>query len=128
MSEIDSGHLSTSKMELAVTIINDSPIYANSPTYSQTPAFIIYYPDYCYALNSKAFAIILLSLLYLFASKSGKICTNNSIYSFSYLFFLLYLWWFSRSSVNFCKFPMLLPLLSILQLYLHRHINKIKIL
>ena len=31
MSETDPGHLPTSKMELAVTIINGSPIYAKSP-------------------------------------------------------------------------------------------------
>ena len=31
MSETDPGPLPTSKMELAVTIINGSPIYAKSP-------------------------------------------------------------------------------------------------
>ena len=31
MSETDPGSLTTSKMELAVTIINGSPIYAMSP-------------------------------------------------------------------------------------------------
>ena len=44
--------------------------------------FIICYPHYCYSEKSPALAIILYSLLYLFASKPGTICTHNSIYSF----------------------------------------------
>ena len=89
MSETDPGPLPTSKMELAVTIINGSPIYAKFPALasrlpdlSSTFIYHQYYPHYCYPIKSPALAIILLSLLYLFASKLGKICTCNSIYSF----------------------------------------------
>ena len=80
MSGTDPGPLPTSKMELAVTIINDSPIYAKSPVLVRrrpdlSSTFInhLYYPHYCYSVKSPALAIMLLSLLYLFASKSGKI-------------------------------------------------------
>ena len=89
MSEIDSGPLPISKMELAVTIINGSPIYAKSPVLarrlsdlSSTFIYQLYYPHYCYPVKSPALAIILLRLLYLFASKPGKICSRNSIDSF----------------------------------------------
>ena len=83
MSETDPGPLPTYNMELGVTIINGSP-YMPSLSYCQeTPGFTIYYPQYCYPVKSPALAaIILLSLLYLFASKPGKICTHNSIDSF----------------------------------------------
>ena len=47
MSETDPGRLPTSKMELAIIIINGSPIYAKPPCVGQeTLAFIIYYPHY----------------------------------------------------------------------------------
>ena len=89
MSEIDSGPLPISKMELAVTIINGSPIYAKSPVLarrlpdlSSTFIYQLYYSHYCYPVKSPALAIILLRLLYLFASKPGKICSRNSIDSF----------------------------------------------
>ena len=89
MPETDSGSLPISRMELAVTIINGSPIYAKSlvmdsklPDLSSIFYFIIYYPHYCYPVKSPALAIILLSLFYLFASKAGKYCTHNSIDSF----------------------------------------------
>ena len=91
MSETDTGPPPTSKMELAVTIINGSPIYAKSRIGQETPGFIIYYPHYCDPVKSPALAIILISLLYLFVSKPGKICTRNSIDSFLYLFVVLYL-------------------------------------
>ena len=89
MSETDPGPLPASKMELAVLIINGSPIYAKSPVLSRrlpdlssTFTYHLYYPHYCYPGKSPALAIILLSLLSLFAFKSGKICTHNSIDSF----------------------------------------------
>ena len=89
MSEIDSGPLPISKMELAVTMITVSPIYAKSsvstrrlPDLLSTFIYHLYYPHYRYPATSPALAIILLSLLYLFASKPGKICTRNSIGSF----------------------------------------------
>ena len=53
------------------------------PDLSSTFIYHQYYPHYCYPVISLALATILLSLLYLFASKSGKICTHNSKYSFS---------------------------------------------
>ena len=52
------------------------------PDLSSTFIYHLCYPHYCYPVISPALATILLSLLYLFASKSGKICTHNSIYSF----------------------------------------------
>ena len=88
MYETDPGVLSIPKMELAVTIINGSPIYAKSPVLARTPGFIIYihlssnYPHYCYPVKFPALAMILLSFLYLFASKAGTICTRNSINNF----------------------------------------------
>ena len=48
----------------------------------ETPTFIVYYPHYCYPVKSPALAIILLSLLYLFPSKLGKIYTHSSVDSF----------------------------------------------
>ena len=54
-----------------------------------TPGFIIYinlylyYLHYRYPVKSPALEIILLSLLYHLASKPGKICTRNSVDSFS---------------------------------------------
>ena len=89
MSEIDSGPLLISKMELAVTMITVSPIHAKSPVstrrlpdLSSTFIYHLYYPHYCYPVKSPALAVILLSLLYLFASKPDKICTRNSVDSF----------------------------------------------
>ena len=89
MSEIDSGPLLISKMELAVTMITVSPIYAKSPVstrrlpdLSSTFIYHLYYPHYRYPVTSPALAIIFLSLLYLFTSKPGKIFTRNSIGSF----------------------------------------------
>ena len=89
MLETDSGPLSTTKMELAVTIINGSPIHAKFPILvrrlldlSSIFIYHLYYPHYCYPVKSPVLAIILLSLLYLVASKQGKICTCNFIYSF----------------------------------------------
>ena len=83
MPEADPGPLPTSKMKLAVTIINGSPIYVKSlalgrrlPDLSSVSHIIIN------PVKSPALAIILLSLLYLFASKPSKICTHNSIDSF----------------------------------------------
>ena len=88
MSEIDPGPLPISKMKLAVTI-NGSPIYAKFPVLtrrlpdlSSTFFYHLHYPHYYYPVKSPALAIILISLLYLFASKPGKICTRNSIDSF----------------------------------------------
>ena len=88
MSETDPGSLSTSQMELAVTIINSPPpprLCQVSRIGHGTPAFIVYYPHYCYPAKSPTLAMILFSLLYLFASKLGKIWTSNSIDSFPYL-------------------------------------------
>ena len=89
ITETDPGTLPTSKMELAVTMINGSPIYAKFPVLSRrlpglssTYIYHQYYPHYCYPVKSPSLAIILLSLLCLFASKPGKICTCNSICSF----------------------------------------------
>ena len=80
MLETDSGPLSTTKMELAVTIINGSPIHAKFPILvrrlldlSSIFIYHLYYPHYCYPVKSPVLAIILLSLLYLVASKQGKI-------------------------------------------------------
>ena len=102
MSETDPGRLPASKIELAVTIINDSPIYSKSPVLARRLLLLLfYYPHYCYPVNSPALAIILLSLLYLFASKSGKICTCHFMDSFSYLFVLLYVRLFFRLLINF---------------------------
>ena len=88
MSETDPGPLPTYKTELSVTIINGSPIYAKSPVLARilpdlSSKFIyhIYYP-HCYPVKSPALALIFLNLLYLFASKPGKIFTHNSIDSF----------------------------------------------
>ena len=64
MSETDTGPPPTSKMELAVTIINGSHIYAKSRIGQETPGFIIYYPHYCDPVKSPALAIIF-SLIYL---------------------------------------------------------------
>ena len=89
MSEIDSGPLLISKMELAVTMITVSPIHAKSPVstrrlpdLSSTFIYHLNYPHYRYPVTSPALAIIFLSLLYLFTSKPGKIFTRNSIGSF----------------------------------------------
>ena len=96
MSETDPGPLATSKMELAVTIINGSPRYAKSPVLARRLPHLLSVPTLLLAL-----AIILLSLLYIFAFKPDKICTRNSINGFSYLFVHLYLRLFFRLSVNF---------------------------
>ena len=61
MYETDPGPLPTSKMQLAVTIINGSPMQV-SRIGQETGSFIIYYPHYCYRVKSPASAIILLSL------------------------------------------------------------------
>ena len=92
MSETDSCLLPTSMIELAVTIINGSPIYAKSlvlarriSDFSSIIVNIIVYttlPHYCYPVKSPALAIIFFSLLCLLTSKPGKICTHNSIDSF----------------------------------------------
>ena len=81
ISEIDPGSLPISKMKLAVTIINGSPIHAKFPVLARrlpdlSSSFIyhLYYP-HCYPVKSLALAIILLSLLYIFTSKPGKIGT-----------------------------------------------------
>ena len=83
MSEIDPGPLSISKMELPVTTIDGSTIYAKSPVLARgvpdllsTFLYHLYYPQYGYPVKYLASAIILLSLLYLFASKPVKICTR----------------------------------------------------
>ena len=89
MSETEPGPLSTPKMVLAVTTINGSPMYVKPPVLTRrlpdlSPTFIynLYYPHFYYPVKSPALVIILLSLLYLFASKLGKIYTRNSIDSF----------------------------------------------
>ena len=89
MSETAPGSLPTSKMELAVTIINGSPLYTKSPVLamrlpdlSSTFIYHLYYPHYCYPVKPPALAVILLIPFYLFASNSGKIYTRNSIDSF----------------------------------------------
>ena len=81
--------LPMSKMELSVTIINGSPIYVKSsvlartlPHLSCTFIYHLYYPYYCCPVKSPASVAILHCLLYLFASKSGRISTRNSIDSF----------------------------------------------
>ena len=86
MSQIGPGGLSIPKMELAVTIINVSQIYAKSPVLARSlpdlsPTFIyhIHYPHCRFPVTFPALALILLSL---FASKAGKICTGNSMDSF----------------------------------------------
>ena len=88
MSETDPGSLPASKMQLSVTIINGSPTYPKYPVLarrlpniSSTFTYYLHYLYYCYPIKSSAL-IILLSLLYHFASKPGKICTRNSIDSF----------------------------------------------
>ena len=91
MSDTDPGPSPTSKIELAVTIINDPSYLQVSRIGQETPSFIICYPHCCYLAKSPVLAIILLSLLYLFASKLGKICARNSIDSLSYFFVLFYL-------------------------------------
>ena len=53
-----------------------------TPGLSSTFIYHLYYPHHCYPVKSPASAIILLRLLYFFASKPGKICTRNSIDSF----------------------------------------------
>ena len=89
MSETEPGPLSTPKMVLAVTTINGSPMYVKPPVLarrlpdlSSTFIYNLYYPHFYYPVKSPALAIILLSLLYLFVSKLGKIYTRNSIDSF----------------------------------------------
>ena len=91
MSGTDPGYLPESMMELAVAIINGSPIHPKSPVLARRPQHLSSLPHHCYPVKSSASAIILLSILYLFASKPGKICNRNSIDSFSYFFVLLYL-------------------------------------
>ena len=67
MSETDPGPLplSTSKMELAVTIINGSLIYAKSPVLVRRLRDLSWHPHYCYPVKSPTLEIILISLLYL---------------------------------------------------------------
>ena len=73
MPEKDPGRLPTSEMELAVTTTNGPRIYAKNPVLARR---LLHLSHYCYYRNSPALALILSSLLYLFASKSGKICTH----------------------------------------------------
>ena len=86
MPEIDPGPLPIDGAYLS--IINGSPIYTKSPVLAKrlsdlsSTFVIIYITYYCYQVKSPALAIILVSLLYHFASKPGKICTRNSIDSF----------------------------------------------
>ena len=91
ISETDPGPLPTSKMEFAVTIMDPPYIPSLLCIAQDTPEYIIYYSHYCCPVKSPALAIFFLSLLNFFASKPGKICTQNSVDSFSYLFVLLYL-------------------------------------
>ena len=67
MSETDPGPLplSTSKMELAVTIINGSLIYAKSPVLVRRLRDLSSFPHYCYPVKSPTLEVILISLLYL---------------------------------------------------------------
>ena len=128
MSETDPGPLPTSKMGLSLTIIIGSTIYAKSPVFSRRhSAFITYYPQYCYPVKFPALSIVFLSLLYLLASKPGKICTHNSIVSRISLFFSIYddssgflLILYNCHWFYFCD--------QLLRLHFHRNINKIKIL
>ena len=84
MSKTNPGPLPTSKMELAVTIIDGSLIYARSPVLARKHLYLSFITHInCYPVKSPALAIILHSLIYLLASKPGKICTRNSIDSFS---------------------------------------------
>ena len=71
MSETDPGCLPPSKVELAVTIINGSPVYAISSVLARRIFIYHLYPHCCYPVNS--LAIVLLGLLYLFAYKPGKV-------------------------------------------------------
>ena len=57
MSETDPGPLSTSKMDFAVIIIDDSPIYAESPVLARTLLRLS-------SVKLPVLAMILLSLLY----------------------------------------------------------------
>ena len=91
MFDVDPGPLPISEMKLAAKLINGSPIYLPNKSsvlvrrlsdLTSTFIYHLYYPHYCYPVKSPALAIILLSLLYLFASKPGMICTRNSIESF----------------------------------------------
>ena len=54
MSETDPSPLLTSKIGLAVAIIWLPHIYQVSRIGQETPAFIIYYPRYCYPVKSPA--------------------------------------------------------------------------
>ena len=91
MTETDLGHLPTSKMELALIIINGFPTCANSPVFARRLPHLSSITRHGYPVNSPALAIIFLSLLYLFSCKSSKIWIRSFIDSFSYLFVLLYL-------------------------------------
>ena len=75
MPEKDPGRLPTSEMELAVTTTNGPRIYAKNPVLARR---LLHLSHYCYYRNSPALALILSSLLYLFASKPGKICNPYS--------------------------------------------------
>ena len=83
MPETGLGALQTFNMELTVTIINCSHMHANYPILTRRLQDLsICYSHYRYSVKSPGLAIILLSLLYIFSSKPGKISTHNSLASF----------------------------------------------
>ena len=82
MSQTNPSLLPTSKMDLAVTILK-APLYLPSLPYCLGDSQIYHLlTTLLLSVKSPALAIILLSLLCLFACKPGKICSHNSIDSF----------------------------------------------
>ena len=116
VSEADPDPLPTSKMELAVAIINGPPFMSNLPYLPGDSRICNLLPILLLSCKISSISNNSPQPLTLFASKQGKICTLNSIYSFSYLFVFLYLRWFFRLFVNFVKLPLVLILRWILQL------------
>ena len=92
MSETDVGPLPISKRELMAPQYKPSLLYwtGDSRIYQLLPILLLSCKISSISNNSPQ---ILISLCF----KSGKICIRNSIYSFLYLFVLLYLRWSSVS-------------------------------
>ena len=72
MSETDLDPLPTSKMDLAVTIINDFPTYAKSPVLARALPHLSSITHYCYLVKSPSLAIVFLSLLYVFVLNQAR--------------------------------------------------------
>ena len=88
MPETDTGPQPISRVKLTVKLINGSP-YISGLLYWPGDSRIYYlYSHYGYPVKSPKLAIILTSLLYLFAPKTDKICNLNSINNSLYLLFL----------------------------------------